>query len=56
MEQSTLNRGHLAFIEDQIRGAAEAFRAGATADVVEILKSVSRYIDQWLEATEGRHN
>ena len=48
MEQTTMNRGHLAFLEDQLHAAVEAFKAGELADVPTILQSVAQYIDRIL--------
>lgn len=44
MEQTTLNRGHIAFIEDQTHAAADAFRAGELVEAEAILESVASYI------------
>jgi hypothetical protein len=54
MEQTTLNRGHIAFIEDQTHAAAEAFRAGELADAETILESVASYITAQLLAWRSR--
>ena len=54
MDQTTLNRGHLAFIQDQVEAACEAFRAGELKDVDTILESVAGYIDNLLGAGKGR--
>jgi hypothetical protein len=48
VEQTTLNRGHLAFLEDQVHAAVDAFCAGQLADVTPILESVSGYIAKFL--------
>ncbi len=54
MQQTTLNRGHLAFLSDQLRAAEMAFIAGELADVEAILKSLPAYIDRFLtEANQG---
>ena len=52
MEQSTLNRGHLAFLSDQMRAAEQAFIAGELQDIPTILKSVQAYIDRFLVEAE----
>ena len=52
MIQSTNNRGHLAFLADQIRAAEQAFIAGEFGDVEAILKSVQQYIDRFLTEAE----
>ena len=52
MEQTTLNRGHLAFVADQVRSAEQAFIAGELDDVVTILTAIGPYIEQWLAATK----
>ena len=52
MEQTTLNRGHLAFIADQLHAAELAFIAGELGDIPNILKSVQQYIDRFLVEAE----
>lgn len=54
MLQTTTNRGHLAFIEDQAHAAVEAFKSGELADVVTILQSIGPYIESFLAEAEGR--
>jgi len=54
MEQTTVNRGHLAFLSDQMRAAEQAFIAGELADVPPILKSIVQYIDRFLVEAEDR--
>jgi len=56
MEQSTLNRGHLAFLEDMTHSAAEAFRANEMKDVRAILVSIQNYINQFLAAADPQPN
>lgn len=53
MDQTTLNRGHLAFVEDQVHAAADAFRAGELVDCAAILESVAGYIQKWLAETKS---
>ena len=53
MDQTTINRGHLAFIEDQSHAAVDAFKAGELQDVSPILRSVQSYIDTFLAEAEG---
>jgi hypothetical protein len=48
MEQTTQNRGHLAFIEDQVHAAVEAFKVAELKDCEELLKSVRTFIDWFL--------
>ncbi len=48
MDQTTMNRGHLAFIEDQVEAACQAFRAGELTEVPVILESVAAYIQNFL--------
>jgi len=52
MQQTTLNRGHLAFIADQVHAAEEAFKTNELDDCATILKSVQMYIDRFLIEAE----
>ena len=54
MEQTTMNRGHIAFVEDQVHAAADAFRAGELVDAEAILESVAQYITAQLLAWRSR--
>ncbi len=54
MEQTTLNRGHIAFVQDQTEAAAAAFRAGELVDAETILESVAQYITAQLLAWRSR--
>jgi hypothetical protein len=54
MQQTTENRGHLAFIQDQIEGAVDAFKAGDLEDCKNIVASVRAYIDRFLIECEKR--
>lgn len=55
MEQTFENRGKIAFLEDQVAMAAEAFRQNDFATVTSILQDVGAFIPEFLrEANQKR--
>lgn len=56
MKQDYLNRGKIAFLEDQLETAAAAFRDGDMAACETILEGIANFIPEFLQVAKSGGN